>query len=141
MNWLLRRVLALWVRFKVLPDDAATQLRGRPRPLCYVLEQRSSTDLAVLQQACAALRIPRPGKPLGGGTHELRSYFWLTQPRGLLGRRLDRRPPRQLAQMIAALRADPELDFDLVHGIIFWVFQEKIETASLRLGFFFGDCL
>jgi len=43
MNWLWRRVLALWVRFKVLPEDAAAQLRGRPRPLCYVLEQRSST--------------------------------------------------------------------------------------------------
>src|SRR6516164_8548401 len=102
MNWLLRRVLALWVRFKVLPEDAAAQLRGRPRPLCYVLERRSATDLAVLQQACAALRIPRPGRPLGGGTHELRSYFSLTQPRGLMGQRLDRRPPRQLAQMIAA---------------------------------------
>ena len=73
MNWLLRRLLALWVRFKVLPEDAAAQLRGRPRPLCYVLEQRSATDLAVLQQACASLRIPRPGRRLGGGTHELRS--------------------------------------------------------------------
>ena len=133
MNWLLRRVLALWVRFKVLPEDAAAQLRGRPRPLCYVLEQRSSTDLAVLQQACAALRIPRPGRALGGGTHELRSYFWLTQPRGLFGRRLDRRPPRQLAQMIAVLRADPEVDFDLVPAAVYWGRAPQKEASWLRL--------
>jgi glycerol-3-phosphate O-acyltransferase len=133
MNWLLRRVLALWVRFKVLPEDAAAQLRGRPRPLCYVLERRSSADLAVLQQACAALHIPRPGRTLGGGTHELRSYFWLTQPRGLLGQRLDRRPPRQLAQMIAALRADPEVDFDLVAAAVYWGRAPHKEASWLRL--------
>src|SRR5215470_9776749 len=133
MNWLLRRVLALWVRFKVLPEDAAAQLRERPRPLCYVLEQRSSADLAVLQQACSELRIPRPARPLGGGTHELRSYFWLTQSRGLLGRRLDRRPPRQLAQMIAALRADPEVDFDLVPAAVYWGRAPQKEASWLRL--------
>jgi glycerol-3-phosphate O-acyltransferase len=133
MNWLLRRVLALWVRYKVLPEDAAAQLRGRPRPLCYVLERRSSADLAVLQQACATLRIPRPGRPLGGGTHELRAYFWLTQPRGLLGQRLDRRPPRQLAQMIAALRADPEVDFELVPAAVYWGRAPQKEASWLRL--------
>ena len=133
MNWLLRRVLALWVRFKVLPEDAAAQLRGRPRPLCYVLEQRSSTDLAVLQQACTALQIPRPGRILAGGMPELRSYFWLTQPGGLLGQRLDRRPPRQLAQMIAALRADQTLDFDLVPAAVYWGRAPQKEASWLRL--------
>jgi glycerol-3-phosphate O-acyltransferase len=133
MNWLLRWVLSLWVRFKVLPEDAAAQLRARPRPLCYVLETRSSTDLAVLQQACAALQIPRPNRPLGGGTHELRSYLWLSQPRGLCGRRLDRRPPRQLAQMIAVLRADPEADFELVPAAVYWGRAPHKEASWLRL--------
>jgi glycerol-3-phosphate O-acyltransferase len=133
MNWLLRQVLALWVRFKVLPEDAAAQLRGRPRPLCYVLEQRSATDLAVLQQACAQLHIPRPGRPLGGGTPELRSYLWLTQSRGLFGQRLDRRPPRQLAQMIAALREDPQIDFDLVPAAVYWGRAPQKEASWLRL--------
>jgi glycerol-3-phosphate O-acyltransferase len=133
MNWLLRRVLALWVRFKVLPEDAAAQLRGRPRPLCYVLEQRSATDLAVLQQACASLHIPRPARPLAGGTHGLRSYFSLAQPRGLMGRRLDRRPPPQLTQMIAALRADPEADFELVPAAVYWGRAPQREGSWLRL--------
>src|SRR5437879_5395324 len=114
MNWLLRRALALWVRFRVLPEYAATQLRGRSHPVCYVLERRSPIDLAVLQQACLALGLPRPGAPLGAGTRELRSFFYLTRPRGLCGERLDRRPPPQLAQMIAALRSDASVDFELV---------------------------
>ncbi len=133
MNWLLRQVLALWVRFRVLPEDAAAQLRGRPRPLCYVLEQRSATDLAVLQRACAQLHLPRPGRPLPGGTHELRSYLWLTQSRGLFGQRLDRRPPRQLAHMIAALRADPQIDFDLVPAAVYWGRAPQKERSWLRL--------
>jgi glycerol-3-phosphate O-acyltransferase len=133
MNWLLRRVLALWVRFRVLPEDAAAQLRGRPRPVCYVLERRSTADLAVLQQACTALRIPGPGRRLATGAPELRAYFWLTQPRGLWGQRLDRRPPRQLSQMIAALRADPGADFDLVPAAVYWGRAPQKEASWLRL--------
>jgi len=120
MTWLLRQVLALWVRFRVVPEDAAAQLRGRSHALCYVLERRSAADLAVLQQACAALRLPRPGRALGGGTHELRSFFYLTRQRGLWGERQDRRPPAQLVQMIAALRADPAADFELVPAAVYW---------------------
>jgi glycerol-3-phosphate O-acyltransferase len=133
MNWLLRRLLALWVRFRVLPEDAASELRGRSHPLCYVLERRSVTDLAVLQQACLALKLPRPGKPLGGGTRELRSFFYLTQPRGWFGERLDRRPPPHLAQMIAALRADASADFELVPAAVYWGRAPQKEASWLRL--------
>ena len=72
MNWLLRRLLALWVRFKVRPDDAASRLQQRNNPLCYVLETRSATDLAVLQNASVRLKLPRPGKRLAAQSKELR---------------------------------------------------------------------
>jgi glycerol-3-phosphate O-acyltransferase len=133
MTWLLRQVLALWVRFRVVPEDAAAQLRGRSHALCYVLERRSAADLAVLQQACAALRLPRPGRALGGGTHELRSFFYLTRQRGLWGERQDRRPPAQLVQMIAALRADPAADFELVPAAVYWGRAPQKEASWLRL--------
>ena len=64
MDWLLRRLLALWVRYKVRPDDAVAQVRERDKPVCYVLERRSVTDLAVLQDACVKLKLPRPRKRL-----------------------------------------------------------------------------
>ena len=59
MNGLLRRLLALWVRFKIRPENAAELVRGCAHPLCYLLEWRSVSDLAVLQAACERLQLPR----------------------------------------------------------------------------------
>jgi glycerol-3-phosphate O-acyltransferase len=132
MNWLLRRLLGLWVRFKVRPDDVATLLAGRARPVCYVLERRSVTDLALLQEACLALKLPRPGKRLSGA-RELRSFFYLGGTRGFWTARPDRSPPPQLAQMIAALRADPAADFDLVPTAVYWGRAPQKEASWLRL--------
>jgi len=133
MNWLLRRLLALWVRFRVVPENAGRELRARDHPLCYVLERRSITDLAVLQQACLALKLPRPAMALGGDTRGLRSFFYLTRTRGWFGERLDRRPPPHLAQMIAALRADPNADFYLVPAAVYWGRAPQKEASWLRL--------
>ena len=118
MNWLLRRLLALWVRFKARPDAVVARLHARSNPVCYVLEQRSMTDLAVLQDACVQLKLARPRKRLIGGSKDLRSFFYLSRPRGFWGERLDRRPPPQLQQMIEALRASPQLDIDLVPSLL-----------------------
>ena len=62
MNWLLHRVLALWVRYRVLPEDIPARMQQRAAAVCYVLERRSVTDLAVLQRACVRLKLPRPRK-------------------------------------------------------------------------------
>ena len=133
MNWLLRRLLALWVRFKVRPDDAASRLQQRNNPLCYVLETRSATDLAVLQNASVRLKLPRPGKRLAAQSKELRAFFHLSRPRGFWDERLDRRPPPQLRQMIDLLRAQPELDIDLVPVAVYWGRAPQKEASWFRL--------
>ncbi len=135
MNWLLRRLLALWVRFKVRGDETVAHLRGRDHALCYVLESRSVTDLAVLQDACVRLRLPRPRKRLAAAAGDLRSSFYLSQPRGFWGERLDRRPPAQLQQMIAALARDPALDFELVPVAVYWGRAPQKEGSWFRLLF------
>jgi glycerol-3-phosphate O-acyltransferase len=133
MNWLLRRVLALGVQFRVRPENAAALLRGCGHPVCYVLERRSVTDLAVLQEACLALKLPRPGRPLGGALKDLRSYFYLTQPRSLWSTRPAAHPPAQLVQMIRVLRADPAADFALVPVAVYWGRAPQREASWLRL--------
>lgn len=133
MNWLLRRLLALWVRFRVRPENVATRLQGRSHPVCYVLERYSRTDLAVLQQSCLALKLPRPGRLLGGSLKELRSFFYLTQPRGFWSTRAAGRPPAQLARMIRVLREDPGADFDLVPVAVYWGRAPQREASWLRL--------
>jgi glycerol-3-phosphate O-acyltransferase len=135
MNWLLRWLLALWVRFRVVPEDVRAQLLSCEAPVCYVLEHKSAADLAVLQRACAALGLPRPGRPLGRGIREARSFLYLVRARGVWGERQDRRPPAQLARMIAALRADPAADFMLVPVALYWGRAPQKEGSWLRLLF------
>ncbi|MGH8317978.1 MAG: glycerol-3-phosphate 1-O-acyltransferase PlsB [Steroidobacteraceae bacterium] len=133
MNWLLHRVLALWVRYRVLPEDIAVRLQSRAATVCYVLERRSVTDLAVLQRACVRLKLPRPRKRLLAASSDLRSYFYLGRPRGFWDERLDRRPPPQLDQMLAALDADPSLDIDLVPIAVYWGRAPQREGSWFRL--------
>lgn len=133
MNGLLHRVLALWVRYRVLPEDIPARLQGREAAVCYVLERRSATDLAVLQRACVRLKLPRPRKRLLRESSDLRSYFYLSRPRGFWDERLDRRPPPQLDQMLAALDADPSLEIDLVPVAVYWGRAPQREASWFRL--------
>jgi len=41
VTWLLRRLLGLWVRYQVRPEDVVERLREGSNPVCYVLEGRS----------------------------------------------------------------------------------------------------
>ena len=133
MNWLLRRLLALWVRFKARPDDAVARLHERTNPICYVLETRSAADLAVLQNACVQLRLARPAKRLFAESKDLRSFFYLSRPRGFWDERLDRRPPLQLRQIIEVLRAHPHKDIDLVPVAVYWGRAPQKEGSWFRL--------
>lgn len=135
MNWVLRRLLAVWVRFKIRPDDVVARLHGRNNHVCYVLERRSVMDLAVLQDACVRLKVARPRKRLMERGKDLRSFFYLSRPRGFWDERLDRRPPPQLAQMIEALRANPQLDIDLVPVAVYWGRAPQKEGSWFRLLF------
>ena len=132
-SWLLRRLLALWVRYKVRPDEAVSRVRDRDKPVCYVVENSSVTDLAVLQDACVKLKLPRPQKRLLRQSKDLRSFFYLSRPRGFWDERVDRRPPPQLQQMIAALAANPELDVELVPVAMYWGRAPQKEGSWFRL--------
>jgi glycerol-3-phosphate O-acyltransferase len=133
MYFLFRRLLALWVRYTVRPEDAGARLHGRSNPLCYVLERRSVTDLAILQNACVRLKLARPQKRLMSQARELRSFFYLSRPRGFWDERIDRRPPPELLTMIEALRAHPDADVDLVPVAVYWGRAPQREVSWLRL--------
>ena len=133
MNWLLRRLLALWVRFTVRPEDAVARVSGRTNPVCYVLERRDITDLAVLQNAAVKLKLPRPQKRLVKQSRDLRSFFYLTQPLGFWDQRLDRRAPPPLVQLVRTMRANPEIDVDLIPVFIFWGRAPQKEGSFFKL--------
>ena len=134
MQGLLRRVLALWVRATLRPEDAATRLAGRKLPVCYVLERRSPSDEAVLQNVCVRERLPRPGRRLlARQLRNVRSSFALTQSIGLWRTRVDRRPTPLLLALIDALRRDPSLDVSLVPAAVYWGRAPSKERSLIRL--------
>ena len=110
---MVRKVLGRWVRVTIRPDDAAAAIAARPRPVCYVLERESRTDLAVLSIVCAKLELPSPDK----------AHF-----------ELGARTPRYLTQLIAAA-ADSKADADLVPVAIFYGRAPRKEASLWRLLF------
>jgi glycerol-3-phosphate O-acyltransferase len=134
-RWSVRKILGLWVRVTIKPEDAVAAVAARPRPVCYVLERESLTDLAVLNNVCAEHNLPRPTRRLMmGGKRADRAYFELTRP-SLFSRRNAARAPRYLVQLIDAAAAHGEFDVDLVPVAIFWGRAPHKEISWWRLPF------
>src|SRR5579872_1682216 len=130
----LGRLLALWVRATLRPEDAASRLNGRSAQVCYVLEQGSRIDLAVLQEECVRARLPRPGRRLlAPRLKTARSSFALVRTVGFWRTRLDRRPPELLRTLIEALRVDGTLDVSLVPAAVYWGRAPSKERSLIRL--------
>ncbi len=134
-RWSVRKILGLWVRVTIKPEDAVAAIAARPRPVCYVLERESHSDFAVLNNVCAQHNLPRPTRRLMmGGRRAERAYFELTRP-SLFGRRNAARAPRYLVQLIDAAAACPQFDLDLVPVAIFWGRAPHKEISWWRLPF------
>ena len=135
-HWSVRKVLGLWVRATVKPEGAGAAIAARPRPVCYVLERESQTDLAVLSMVCAKLGLPSPERRLAVGERRAdKAYFELMRPAGLFTTRHAPRAPRYLVQLVAAAAAHSQLDVDLVPVAIFWGRAPHREASLWRLLF------
>jgi glycerol-3-phosphate O-acyltransferase len=135
-HWSVRRILSLWVRVTIKPDDAAAAIAAGPRPVCYVLERESQTDLAVLCIVCARLGLPRPERRLLIGDRRAdKAYFELIRPAGLFTTRHAVRAPRYLLQLVSAAASHPQFDVDLVPVAIFWGRAPHKEASLWRLLF------
>ncbi|MFZ2507835.1 MAG: glycerol-3-phosphate 1-O-acyltransferase PlsB, partial [Steroidobacteraceae bacterium] len=134
ISWALRSVLRVFVRASVVPEDAFVRLHGRARPLLYVLEERSVSDLLALEQACMDGGLRRPGKRLKLRELRLqRSVIAMERRAGVLRRRPDRRTPAELASAVAAAGLDPALELDIVPVSVYWGRAPQRERSLLRL--------
>jgi glycerol-3-phosphate O-acyltransferase len=135
-RWSVRKLLGLWVRATIKPDDAVAATASRPRPVCYVLERESQTDFAVLSGVCAQHNLPRPARRLMMGEKRAdRAYFDLLRRPSLFRTRNAARAPRYLVQLVAAAAAYPQFDVDLVPVAIFWGRAPHKEVSWWRLLF------
>jgi glycerol-3-phosphate O-acyltransferase len=135
-RWSVHKILGLWVRVTIKPDDAVAAIAARPQPVCYVLERESQTDLAVLNSVCAQHNLPRPTRRLMMGEKRAdRAYFELMRRPSLFRPRDAARAPRYLVQLVAAAAAHPQFDVDLVPVAIFWGRAPHKEVSWWRLLF------
>ncbi len=129
-----RKALRRWVRVTVKPEDAATALSGSSKPVCYVIERESATDLAVLGNLCRQLHLPAPERRLfAAGRRAGLGYFELSRRPRPFSRRAIARAPRHLEAMVKVAAADPQFDLDLVPVAIFWGRAPGKEVSLWRL--------
>ena len=120
-----RKAFGLCIRVVVKPEDAAAALTRRDRPVCYVLEHDSRIDLAVLNDVCVRLNLPRPTRRLLVGARR----------GGRAHLHLGSGAPRRFAALLAAAAARPDFDVDLVPVAIFWGRAAQKEPSWWRLPF------
>lgn len=133
--FLLRKFLFLWVRTHQLPQDFSTLGIDPQRPIVYALQDKSLSNLLVVEQECVRLGLPRPiaarsSHHTGAG----RGFFYLTRPDGFFfGRyRLPYIPPR-LTRLVAAGALANTTDVQIVPVSVYWGRRPQKEKSLFRL--------
>jgi glycerol-3-phosphate O-acyltransferase len=133
LAWWLRKPMLWLVRYRVAPDDVKTRLNLDPaRPVCFVLPQRSWSDLFVLDRVCKNLGLPRPHRT-GSDLPTLArpGFLYLSV---LLESRLGRRDAG-IAALVDRAVVTPEFDVQLVPVSLFWGREPDKETSLFKLLF------
>ena len=132
----LRRLLYLWVRSETINSSAFNARLDRSKPVFYVLQQPSASDLAVVDTECTKVGLPRPVRPVNVGEHnEPAGFFYLTQEPGLFGRQDKRGISPVLSRVTAALENHVAEDAQIVPVSVFWGQSPDRETSPWKLLF------
>jgi glycerol-3-phosphate O-acyltransferase len=137
LAWWLRKPMLWLVRYRVAPERVVERLNLDPhRPVCFVLPERSWSDLFVLDRVCADLGLPRPHRT-GNDLPTLArpGFLYLSV---LLESRLESRRSRGASDIDVLLQravANAVFDVQLVPVSIFWGREPDKETSLFKLLF------
>lgn len=123
-SWLFRllgRIIEPWLAIRREPPGPDAELVLPRLPVCYAIEQYGLSNVLILEQACRETGLPSPlvampSNMAGQGRAVValsrRHGFWFGRPR-------NRTHSEGLANLFAALQADPSLDVQVVPVSIF----------------------
>ncbi|NQD91068.1 glycerol-3-phosphate 1-O-acyltransferase PlsB [Pseudomonas sp. CrR25] len=132
----LRRLLYLWVRSETINQSAFTLKLDRSKPVFFVLQQPSLSDLAVVDSECRKAGLPRPVLPVVvGALEEPAAFFYLSPEPGWLGRQDKRGVAPTLQRLVAALGQHAVDDAQIVPVSVFWGQSPDRETSAWKLLF------
>ena len=127
-----RRILFIWVRTETLQPqlDRLRELAGG-KPVCYVLETPSLTDMAVLQREVAKAGLAPPLDGLDAPLNEWRAVVYLRH------QRIGRKPhhSERLRRLVEAVQDGTVADVALVPVAIFWGRSPEKERSAFKLMF------
>ena len=132
---LLRKIQDLLVRAEVTNNTQEALGIDLQKPVCYVLQQQSLSDLMIVEQECIKAGLPRPVKPINHLTENSgEAFVFLSQPQGLLQNEPGQYSPR-LIELLDLVEADPEQDIQLVPVSVFLGRAPEKEDSALKLLF------
>jgi glycerol-3-phosphate O-acyltransferase len=132
----LRRLLYLWVRSETINQSSFTLNLDRSRPVFYVLQSPSLSDLAVVDTECRKAGLPRPILPVSvGNLLEPAAFFYLTPEPDWLGRQDKRGAPPTLERLVSAISQNPSEDAQIIPVSVFWGQSPDSESSPWKLLF------
>jgi glycerol-3-phosphate O-acyltransferase len=121
-----RLINKYWVRSHYVPVQPRAELQlDLDRPIIYLVEQNSATDLLGLQSSCLKAGLPDPYRTLKVNGQSLSATIFIddwslfsTQHKS--EQNPDARYIRQYQQLLTLHKADPSLDIQLVPVTFYW---------------------
>ena len=133
---LLRRLMFFWVRTRVQNNTFDSLGLDADKPIIYVLQSRSLSDLLVLDRECQKAGLPRPYAPLTGESiSEKHAYFFLARPEGLFLTRERMYHSDRLVRLVNAVETHQDQDVQIVPVSVFWGRAPEKEDSPLKLLF------
>ena len=131
-----RRLLYVWVRSETINQSAFTLKLDRSKPVFYVLQRASLSDLAVLDHECNNAGLPRPVAEVAVGNHiEPAAFFFLNPAASWFGRRTRAVTPQPLVRLVGALEQNAVDNAQIVPVGVFWGRSPDRETSAWKLLF------
>ncbi|MFK7604653.1 MULTISPECIES: glycerol-3-phosphate 1-O-acyltransferase PlsB [unclassified Pseudomonas] len=132
----LRRLLYLWVRSETINQSSLSLNLDRSRPVFYVLQSPSITELAVVDTECTKVGLPRPVLPVSvGPMMEPAAFFYLTPEPDWVGRQDKRGAPPTLTRLVDGLTQNPAEDAQIIPVSVFWGQSPDSESSPWKLLF------
>ncbi|CAD5107575.1 glycerol-3-phosphate 1-O-acyltransferase PlsB [Zestomonas carbonaria] len=133
---ILRRLLYLWVRSETINQSAFSLKLDRGKPVFYVMQQPSVSDLAVVDHECSKAGLPRPVLPVAiGGLLEPAGFFYLNREPGWFGRQDKRGASPALVRLVNAIGQHAVEDAQIIPVSVFWGQSPDRETSPWKLLF------
>lgn len=136
--WWLRNLVYFWVKSNSIPREPKDYQWDPKKPVCYVLNLHSVTDLLVLDYHCEKLKLPRPRMELHDLSHPGDGAYVYLSKSGIFQKQRSKPIPTGLMRLLKKAQ-DDKVDIQLIPVSVFWGRNAGREEKSLFKMLFFDD--